>query len=110
MIGMLRRKFYSPAAATLPEASSNDFHQDHMPGMAGGSADGEYLWQIGINVREEYRGKGLAAELVRSLKDEMIRRGKIPFYGTSESHTVSQTVALKAGFVPAWTAVYAVKA
>ncbi len=97
-------------AAMLPEASSKDFNQDHMAGMAGVSADGEYLWQIGINVREEYRGKGLAAELVRSLKDEMIRRGKIPFYGTSESHTVSQTVALKAGFVPAWTAVYAVKA
>lgn len=94
-------------AAMLPDAGDKDFNQDHMTGMAGVSADGKYLWQIGINVLEEYQGRGLAARLVRSLKEEIIRRGKVPFYGTSESHTVSQTVALKAGFVPAWTAVYA---
>lgn len=96
-------------AAMLPHAEDKDYNQEHMAGMAGVSADGEYLWQIGINVREEYQGRGLAAGLVRSLKEEIIRRGRIPFYGTSESHTVSQTVALKAGFVPAWTAVYAAK-
>lgn len=83
------------------------FEQNHMAGMAGVSADGEYLWQIGINVDEQYRGNGLAAELVKRLKEEIIRQGKIPFYGTSESHTISQTVALKAGFVPAWTSIYA---
>ncbi len=96
-------------AAMLPCASPKDFNQDHMAGMAGVSADGEYLWQIGINVLGEYPGTGLAAELVRKLKEETLRRGKVPFYGTSESHTVSQTVALKAGFVPAWTAVYGVR-
>ena len=45
-------------------------------------------------------------ELVRELKGEILRQGKIPFYGTSESHSISQTVGLKAGFVPAWTEVY----
>ena len=82
------------------------FDQEAMAGMAGASEDGAYLWQIGINVVPECAGKGLAAELVRSLKNEIIRRGKVPFYGTSESHTISQTVALKAGFVPAWTEIY----
>ena len=81
--------------------------QSSMAGMAGASEDGAYLWQIGIVVAEEYEGRGLGARLVRALKEEVLRRGKIPFYGTSESHTVSQTVALKAGFVPAWTELYA---
>ncbi len=83
-----------------------EYDQTKMMGMAGASADGEYLWQIGINVRPQYARRGLAANLVRQIKEEIIRRGKIPFYGTSESHTVSQTVALKSGFVPAWTEIY----
>lgn len=88
------------------EAGGKTYDQSHMAGMAGISEDGRYLWQIGINVDDDYRGKGLAAELVRMLKEEVIRRGKIPFYGTSESHIISQTVGLKAGFVPAFTSVY----
>ena len=51
-------------------------------------------------------GQGLGHRLVRTLKEEVLRRGKVPFYGTSESHTLSQTVGLKAGFVPAWTEIY----
>ncbi len=84
-----------------------EFDQSHMAGMAGASVDGEYLWQIGINVVPEYMGRGLAVKLVRQLKEEIIRRGKVPFYGTSESHTVSQSIAIKAGFMPAWTEIYA---
>ena len=87
-------------------AVEKDFDQEHMAGMAGASEDGAYLWQIGINVVAECAGKGLAVRLVRQIKEEIIRRGKVPFYGTSESHTISQTVAYKAGFVPAWTEIY----
>lgn len=82
------------------------FDQSRMAGMAGASRDGAYLWQIGINVDKEYAGQGLGYELVRMLKEEILHRGKVPFYGTSESHTISQTVGLKAGFVPAWTEVW----
>ena len=82
------------------------YDQSQMTGMAGVSADGTYLWQIGINVIPESRGKSLASKLVRELKEEILRQGKIPFSGTSESHSISQTVGLKAGFVPAWTEVY----
>ena len=94
------------AVAAMQPAAAKPFQQEHMAGMAGASEDGAYLWQIGINVVPEYAGRGLAAELVRQIKEEIIRRGKVPFYGTSESHTISQTVALKAGFVPAWTEIY----
>ncbi len=100
------------AVAALREGAENgrdtkSFDQSQMAGMAGVSGDGEYLWQIGINVDKDYVGQGLGHKLVRALKEEILRRGKVPFYGTSESHTVSQTVGLKAGFVPAWTEVWA---
>ena len=92
------------AGKKMPEKT---FDQSLMKGMAGVSADGAYLWQIGINVVPEASGKGLATTLVKMIKDEIQRQGIAPFYGTSESHTISQTVGLKAGFVPAWTEVYA---
>lgn len=96
------------AVAALKEAYKKEgktFDQSHLAGMAGTSLDGEYLWQIGINVDKDCAGRGLAHKLVRILKEEVLKRGKVPYYGTSESHTVSQTVGLKAGFVPAWNEV-----
>lgn len=101
-----------PQVKTEPKVSEEEsytegkpFDQKLLAGMAGTSLDGEYLWQIGINVAKECAGQGLGHKLVRILKEEVLRLGKVPFYGTSESHTVSQTVGLKAGFVPAWTEV-----
>lgn len=91
---------------TVGDKAPKDFEQSHMCAMAGASRDGEYLWQIGINVDEDLSGQGLGHRLVRALKEEVLRRDKVPFYGTSESHTLSQTVGLKAGFAPAWTEVY----
>lgn len=71
--------------------------------MAGVSEDGERLWQIGIDVLPEYEGRGLAVKLVGAMKQEVLRRGKIPFYGTAESHAVSRSVAIASGFLPAWS-------
>ena len=71
-------------------------------GMAGASADSPIMWQIGINTMPEHKGKGIATSLVTLLKNEVLRRGVLPFYGTSFSHLASQRVALRSGFVPAW--------
>ena len=79
---------------------------DEIMGIAGASEDGHDLWQIGIDVKEEYRGKGLAVNLVQNLKDEIIRRGKVPFYGMVSSHNLSKSVAAKAGFFPVWTEIF----
>lgn len=75
---------------------------DELVGMAACSEDGAYLWQIGVDVLPGYEGRGLAANLVALLKQEIIRRGKVPFYGTSESHAISRNVAIRSGFLPAW--------
>lgn len=70
--------------------------------MAGCSQDGKYLWQIGVDCVPGYEGKGLAVNLVTLLKQEIIARGKVPYYGTAESHAVSRNVAIGSGFLPAW--------
>lgn len=70
--------------------------------MAGVSEDGSYLWQIGIDVLPEYEGRGLGMNLVTLMKQEVIRRGKAPFYGTAQSHAISRNVAIASGFLPAW--------
>lgn len=75
-------------------------------GMAGASSDGKTIWQIGIDVLPGYRSKGIGTNLVGILKDEILRRGKVPFYGTVESHIHSQNIAINAGFFPAWAELY----
>ncbi len=77
-----------------------------MAAMAGVSSDGKNLWQIGIDVLPEYRGKGLAVYLTTLLKERVLELGKVPFYGTSESHAASRMVAVRSGFIPAWCEVY----
>lgn len=74
-------------------------------GMAGCSADTPFLWQIGIDIDEEYRSKGIGSYLVNTLKNEIISRGKIPYYGTSLSNLHSWNIALNCGFVPSWVEV-----
>ena len=71
-------------------------------GMTGASMDSPVMWQIGINVEPEGRGKGIATMLVSLLKNEILSKGRLPYYGTSMGHIASQKVALGAGFVPAW--------
>lgn len=71
-------------------------------GMAGATSDSETMWQIGVNVMPQAEGKGIGTMLVTLLKNEILRRGKLPFYGTSMSHIASQKVAAGAGFTPAW--------
>lgn len=71
-------------------------------GMSGVSADSENLWQIGIDVDPSARGNNIGALLTVLLKREVLKRGKVPFYGTNESHIQSQRVSVKSGFIPAW--------
>lgn len=75
-------------------------------GMAGATSDSDMMWQIGINVMPEAEGLGIGSMLVTILKNEILNRGKLPFYGTAMSHIASQRVALAAGFLPAWSELY----
>ena len=82
------------------------FEGNNIMGMAGASADSKTMWQIGINVLPKYRSRSIGTNLVTLLKNEVLRKGKIPFYGTVESHINSQNIAINAGFFPAWAELY----
>jgi hypothetical protein len=75
-------------------------------GMAGCSADTPLMWQIGIDVLSGYEHKGLAVYLVTKLKEILMDKGIVPFYGTSESHSNSMDVAIRSGFMPSFTEVF----
>ncbi len=77
--------------------------------MAGASCDSDTMWQIGIDVIPEYERKGLAVYLVATLKERILEMGIVPFYGTSESHSNSLNVAIRSGFMPAFTEVFCSK-
>ena len=85
------------------------FRKGMVLGMAGASADSPIMWQIGIDVRPEAEGLGIGKMLVTLLKNEIIRRRILPFYGTAFSHLASQSVALGSGFHPAWVELAATK-
>ena len=73
-----------------------------MIGLAGGSADCDAMWQIGVDVLPEYRRKGVASALTSALAAEIIRRDKVPFYCCAWSNLKSARNAIKSGFKPAW--------
>ena len=60
------------------------------------------MWQIGINVKPNGRRKGIGKILVSLLKNEILDKGRLPYYGTSMGHIASQKVVIGSGFVPAW--------
>ena len=75
---------------------------DRIMGMSGCSEDAPGWFQIGIDVLPEYRSQGLGTYLVTLVKNEVIRRGGIPFYGTAAANVFSQSIAFGSGFRPAW--------
>ncbi len=88
---------------TAPDMLGISAEKDGMLlGMAGVSADSSRLWQIGIDVLPEKRGQGIAEMLVSLIRNDVLERGRLPYYGTGVSHLASQRVALKAGFLPTW--------
>ena len=71
-------------------------------GMAGASADSEEFWQIGIDVVQNSEGRHVGTALVSELTMDILRCGKIPYYGTGMSHIASQRVAAAAGYDVFW--------
>lgn len=71
-------------------------------GLAACSADCETMWQIGVDVLPEYRRQGIASALTSRLANEILDRGKIPFYCAAWCNIKSVRNAIKSGFIPAW--------
>lgn len=79
------------------------YKDDTIVSIAGADDRMGDIWQIGIDTLPEYRQRGLAVYLVKTLSDEIVRRGKLPFYTTWSSNIASTNVALNSGYRPVWT-------
>jgi len=69
---------------------------------AGASEDAPRLWQIGVDTIGGARRRGLAALVVWQLSARLLRDGIAPYYSTLISNVVSQRVAQRVGYWPAW--------
>jgi len=78
------------------------YDNDRLIGLAACSADGEEMWQIGIDVLTDYRRQGIASALTARLTKEILARDKVPFYCAAWSNVASAGNAIKCGFRPAW--------
>ena len=82
---------------------------DKIVGIAACTDDCDSMWQIGIDVVPEFRGKNIASFLVNKLSHKIFEKGKIPYYCTAWSNISSRNTAIKAGFKPAWVEIASVE-
>ncbi|WP_010291872.1 GNAT family N-acetyltransferase [Clostridium senegalense] len=83
------------------------YKDNQLVAIAGADDSMPSLWQIGIDTLPQYRNRGLASYLVKTLADEIERRGILPYYTTWSPNIASTSVALKVGFLPVWVGYYA---
>jgi GNAT superfamily N-acetyltransferase len=82
------------------------FHASKPVGIAGVSADCDAMWQVGIDVVAEWRGRGIGAALVSRVTRMVLDAGRVPYYATGMDNIASQRLAIGVGFWPAWTELY----
>ncbi|MYE55392.1 MAG: GNAT family N-acetyltransferase [Chloroflexi bacterium] len=81
-------------------------HDDEVVGVASASTDSDTLWQIGIDVHSNYRGRGLGAALTSRVARGVLDAGRVPYYGSSINNIASRRTAQSAGFYPSWVSVF----
>lgn len=79
------------------------YDENKLIGIACVSTDSKTMYQIGVDVLPEYRGRDIAVKLVNMLTIETLKRSIVPYYTTDNANINSQKVAVKAGYFPAWS-------
>lgn len=76
---------------------------DRIIGVAGAAESSvNGIWEIGVDVMEEYRNAKLGTYLVKSLTGKLLAQNIIPFYSASVTNIGSQMVAGRCGYIPSW--------
>ena len=93
---------YSQEAARRDMLAVVAYEKGEILGVAGASNDTDDIWQIGIDVVPESQQHHVATDLIRIISNEVLKRNKIPYYGTAWSNIASKRVAINAGYKPVW--------
>lgn len=78
------------------------YEKGEILGVAGASNDTDDIFQIGVDVVPEKQRRHVATDIVKIISNEVLKRNKIPYYGTAWSNIASKRVALNAGYKPVW--------
>jgi hypothetical protein len=81
------------------------YDNENIIGVAGGYEDYKDWISIGIDVKNDYRHRGIGSYLVGLMKKRIEKMGKMPVYSTTVSNLFSWNIALKNGFIPKWITV-----
>ena len=74
--------------------------------LAGASKESDKMWEMGVDVKVEYRSEGLASILVSNLAVAIMEQGIVPIYCASVTNVGSQAVAHRSGLIPCWVSTY----
>ena len=85
------------------------YENGEIVGVAGASNDTDQIWQIGIDVVPDKQKHHVATDIVKIISNEVLKRGKIPYYGTDWSNIASKRDAINAGYKPVWVEMKAKK-
>jgi len=85
------------------------YEKGEILGVAAASNDTDDIWQIGVDVVPEKQRRHVATDIVKIISNEVLKRNKIPYYGTAWSNIASKRVAINAGYKPVWVEMKAMK-
>ncbi len=81
-------------------------HEGDVIAIAGASADSDVIWQVGVDVRAAYQGRGIGRAVVSRVTEAIFAAGRVPHYAHAVANLQSARVALSLGYRPAWIEVY----
>ncbi len=61
------------------------------------------MYEIGVDVARDHRGRGFGTLVVQALTREILDRGETPLYGCAADNIRSQRTALASGFLPVYS-------
>ena len=93
---------YSQETARRDMLAVVAYEKGEILGVAAASNDTDHIWQIGIDVVPESQKHHVATDLVKIISNEVLKRKRIPYYGTAWSNIASKRVAINAGYKPVW--------
>ena len=85
------------------------YEKGEILGVAGASNDTDDIFQIGVDVVPEKQRRHVATDMVQIISNEVLKRNKIPYYGTAWSNIASKRVAINAGYKPVWVEMKAMR-
>lgn len=93
---------YSQESARRDMLAVVAYEKGEILGVAGASNDTDDIWQIGVDVVPEKQKQHVATDIVKIISNEVLKKNKIPYYGTAWSNIASKRVAINAGYKPVW--------